>query len=166
MIWFVIFAVVVVAAILLMPSKNDKIGKSGNNNTVKTTWHYEWIVDEENVEKFYKAFKKDFEENDEYYRSAKELKEDYSDEKVYKYEPYELPLKMENKDVYSYIEDGEWVKIGRVKKTADIDGKLKLYLFPNTYKYVTEDSVEKETDDSYFGLKVIQLVENKKESQA
>ena len=66
---------------------------------------------------------------------------------------------MEKLDVYSYIEEGEWLKIGRVKKTANIEGRLKLYIFPNIYKYVTEDSVEKESDDSYFGLEVTQVVE-------
>lgn len=39
-------------------------------------------------------------------------------------------------------------------KTADLDGRLTLYLYPNEYKYVTEDSVEKDKGCHYFGIEV------------
>lgn len=122
--------------------------------------YYVWIMGgQESADRFENAYKKFYDENDEYFLSDKELKEgyDYGD-KVYKFEPYELPLKMVNWDVYSYIEEGEWEKIGRIKSTADIDGKLKLFIFPNIYKYVTENHVEKESDDSYFGIEVSRYV--------
>lgn len=112
-----------------------------------------YLVDTENAERVRKHYRQDLEENDEYFQSAKELKEYYDHEKVWKYEPFEIPFKLEGRDVYTNIED-EWFKIGRLKKTADIEGKLTCYYYVNEYKYVTEDSVEKEKDDDYFGIEV------------
>ncbi len=111
-----------------------------------------WVVDCDCADKYLKYYKDELEENDEYNLSAKELKEDYMDEKVYKYEPLELPLRMEGLDVYSQRD--EWEKIGRLKKTSDLEGELTLKLYPNTYKYVSEDGIERETDESYFGVTV------------
>lgn len=112
-----------------------------------------YLVDTENADKIYKLIKDDLTENDEYNESAKYLKENYDHEKVYKYEPYELPFKIENKYVFAQVED-KWYKVGRLKKTADLDGELTLYLYPNEYKYVTEDSVEKDKGSHYFGIEV------------
>lgn len=113
-----------------------------------------WVVDCNCAEKYIKYYRDELEENGDYNLSAKELKENFCDEKVYKFEPLELPLKMEGLDVYSYRENEEWEKIGRLKKTSDINGELKLCLYPNIFKYVTEEGVSKETDDSYFGVTV------------
>lgn len=112
-----------------------------------------YLVDTENADKIYKLIKDDLNENDEYNESAKYLKENYDHEKVYKYEPYELPFKIENKYVFAQVGD-KWYKVGRLKKTADLDGRLTLYLYPNEYKYVTEDSVEKDKGSHYFGIEV------------
>jgi len=117
-----------------------------------------WVVDCDCAEKYIKYYRDELEENDDYNLSAKELKEDFCDEKVYKFEPLELPLKMEGLDVYSYRDNEEWEKIGRLKKTSDINGELELYLYPNIFKYVTEDSVEKEKGDDYFGIEVTKTV--------
>lgn len=117
-----------------------------------------WVVDCDCAEKYIKYYRDELEENDDYNLSAKELKEDFCDEKVYKFEPLELPLKMEGLDVYSYRENEEWEKIGRLKKTSDINGELELYLYPNIFKYVTEEGISKETDDSYFGVTVTKKV--------
>lgn len=153
-----ILPVVVIAALIIFAVK--KLKKEKPKADVKEVSYkdmpesvYHWVIDTQNADKFLKAYKQDLEENDDYYLSAKELREDYEGEKVYKYEPLELPLKLEGKDVYSYIDEGEWIKVGRLKKNADIDGKLTLRLFPNTYKYVG-DTIEKETEDSYFGIEV------------
>ena len=64
---------------------------------------------------------------------------------------------MEGKEVYTDL-DGEWIRIGRLKKTADIDGKLTCYFYVKEYKYVTEDSVEKEKGDDFFGIEVIKTI--------
>lgn len=162
MLTLIIIAIIITAIILLIPKskntlKKEQVEEEKPKHRIET--HYVWLVDSQNVARFEKAYKQFYEENSDYFLPARELKDYYSYEKVYKFEPYELPLKMEKLDVYSYIEEGEWLKIGRVKKTADIEGRLKLYIFPNIYKYVTEDSVEKESDDSYFGLEVTQVVE-------
>ena len=111
-----------------------------------------YLVDTENADRVLDFYKEDMEESEEYYRTAKELKEDYDHEKVWKYEPIEIPLKMEGREAFTQLDD-EWVKVGRLKKTADIEGgELKLYLYVNEYKYVTEDSIEKEKGDHYFGI--------------
>ncbi len=117
-----------------------------------------WVVDCDCAEKYLRFYRDELEENDDYNLSAKELKEDFCDEKVYKFDPLELPLKMEGLDVYSYREENEWEKIGRLKKTSDINGELELYLYPNIFKYVTEEGISKETDDSYFGVTVTKKV--------
>ena len=116
-----------------------------------------WLVDTQHADEFFKAYEEDLVENDDYDLSAKELKEDYEGEKVYRFEPLELPVRMENRDVYSCIED-KWMKIGRVKKTADLNGKITLYLYPNIYKKVWKDEIEKVSDDSYFGIDVTKIV--------
>lgn len=124
---------------------------------VRTITETYWLVDTQNADEFFKAYEEDLVENDDYDLSAKELKEDYEGEKVYRFEPLELPVRMENRDVYSCIED-KWMKIGRVKKTADLNGKITLYLYPNIYKKVWKDEIEKVSDDSYFGIDVTKIV--------
>lgn len=123
----------------------------------RTVTNIYYLVDTENAERVRKYYRQDLEENDEYFQSAKELKEYYDHEKVWKYEPFEIPFKLEGRDVYTNIED-EWFKIGRLKKTADIEGKLTCYYYVNEYKYVTEDSVEKEKDEDYFGIEVTKTI--------
>ena len=111
-----------------------------------------YLVDTENADKVFRFYKEDLSENEEYFRSAKELKEDYDHEKVWKYEPLEIPFRLEGREAFAQLDD-EWVKVGRLKKTADIEGgELKLYLYPNEYKYVTEDYIDKEKGDHYFGI--------------
>lgn len=137
----------------LLSKRKPKIkAEPGNEPKYSITTDLYYLADTENADRVYKYHREDLEENDEYHRSAKELKEDYDHEKVWKYEPLELPFKLEGREVYTEL-DGEWAKVGRLKKTADIEGgELKLYLYPNEYKYVTEDSVEKEKGEHYFRI--------------
>lgn len=111
-----------------------------------------YLVDIENADRVRKHCKEDLIENDEYYLSAKELKENYDHERVWKYAPVEIPFKLEGKQVYTEI-DGEWFRIGRVKKTADLEGNLHCYFYVKEYKYVS-DTVEKEKGDDFFGIEV------------
>ena len=117
-----------------------------------------YLADTENADRFYKYYQTDLEENDEYNRTARELKEDYDYEKVWRYEPFELPYRLEGSDVYSQLGD-EWLKVGRLKKNADLNGKTKLYFYVNEYKYVTEDGIEREKGDHYFGIETKREVE-------
>ena len=110
-----------------------------------------YLNDAKNEDRFVKAYKPEFEENDDYHLSAKELKEDFYDEKVYRYMPFELPYKIHDQVVYSQIGD-EWLEVGKLKKGVKLDDFATFYLYPNEYKYVTEDSVEKENDGAYFGF--------------
>ena len=116
-----------------------------------------YLIDTENEKRVRKYYNEELVENDEYYQSAKELKEYYDHERVWKYEPVEIPFKMEGQEVYTEL-DGEWIRIGKVKKNADLDGKLTCYLYVKEYKYVTEDTVEKEKGDDYFGIEVEKTV--------
>ena len=108
-------------------------------------------VDQENADRFFRFYKEDFDENDEYDLSAKELKEDYEGEKVYRYDPYQLDYKIEEGQIFAKLDD-EWVHVARLKKTQSIPEDALLFLFPNVYKYVTEEEVSKETGDPFFGF--------------
>lgn len=108
-------------------------------------------VDQENAERFFSFYKEDFDENDEYDLSTKELKEDYEGEKVYRYDPYQLDYKIEDKQIFAKLDD-EWIHVARLKKTQSIPDDALFFLYPNVYKYVTEEEVSKETGDPFFGF--------------
>ena len=161
-----IFILPVVAVFFLFRAiakgiKNTKPRQQPKETKAVPKYEYEtyWVVDSDYADKYYNFYRQDLTENPDYDLTAKELKEDFEDEKVYRYEPYELPLKMEGLDVYSYRDENEWEKIGRLKKTAKIDGDLTLALYPNIYKYVTEEGIQRESDDHYFGVEVRRIVE-------
>jgi len=117
-----------------------------------------WVIDSDCADKYFSYYRQDLIENDDYDLSAKELKEDFEDMKVYRYEPLDLPLKMEGFDVYSYRDKDEWEKIGRLKKSSNLEGKQTLMLYPNIYKSVTEEGISKESEDHYFGVTVERTV--------
>lgn len=108
-------------------------------------------VDQENAERFFSFYKEDFDENDEYDLPAKELKEDYEGEKVYRYDPYQLDYKIEEGQIFAKLDD-EWIHVARLKKTQSIPEDALFFLYPNVYKYVTEDEISKETGDPFFGF--------------
>ena len=129
----------------------------------KTIMEYLWLKDDDYTEignKFYRAYREDLEDNDEYSQTKKEILDGYyyPGDKIYKFEPLSLPFRIEDNMVYSYIKENEWVKVGRIKKT-DIKKlakaiKTELFLMPNYYKKVYSDDVETDHGDSYFGLEV------------
>ena len=124
-------------------------------------WQYLWLVKEDQTlgNKFEKWYKEELNENPEYFRSNKDLREDYYDEKIYQYEPFELPFKIEENKVFSYMKEDEWIPVGTIKKNDQEAVKnaleTKLCLMPNRYKHVGDDYVQKENGDTYFGLKVL-----------
>ena len=132
----------------------------------RTYQEYLWLVDSEDIgNKFFRAYKEDLDENDDYSQTKKEILEYYDyGEKIYKYEPYELPFKVENGEVFSYIKEDKWIKIGRLKKTQikkyEQSSCTCLYLMPNYYKKVYDDEIETDHGDCSFGLEVTLPVED------
>ena len=126
----------------------------------KTIQEYLWLMDTEDIgNKFVKAYKEDLEENDDYHMTKKEILDEYFDgDKIYKYEPFSLPFKVEDGKVYSYIEDEKWMYVGSIKKREiakyEQSKKTELYLMPNYFKKVNDETVEADSGDSYFGLEV------------
>lgn len=112
---------------------------------------YVYLNDQENADRFFRCYKDELNENDEYNEKNKTLTEWYYYQKVFKYDPFELPYKIEDGIVYSQIEDS-WLKVGTIKRR--IPEGSPLYLFPNIYKYVKDGDVEAITDDHYFGFEI------------
>ena len=144
------------------PSREKPIEPAEPAETRKLTYdEYLWLQDTEDIgNRFYRAYKDDLEENDDYHMTKKEILEDYYDgDKIYKYEPFLLPFKVEDGKVYSYIKEDDWVCVGTLKK-RDIakyerSRKSELYLMPNYFKKVYDDEVEADHGDTYFGLLVV-----------
>lgn len=105
---------------------------------------------QENADRFFRFYRDELIENPDYDMSARDLKESFYREKVFRYDRFELPYKIEDGIVYSLLEDS-WLKVGTLKRKIP-DGSS-FYLFPNIYKYVS-DSVEKESGDHYFGFEI------------
>lgn len=150
-------ALFIISTLAQKKEKKEMETRAPEKPKFRTIAKINYLADTENADRFLKAYMQDLEENYEYHLSAKELKEDFENEKVYKYLPFELPHRLEGDYVFAPIEE-EWYRVGRLKKNAVLDGKLTLYLFPNIYKYVTEDNIDKETDESYFGIESVKTV--------
>lgn len=126
---------------------------------------YLWLSDTEDIgNKFFKAYKEDLEENDDYHMTKKEILDTYFDgDKIYKYEPFSLPFKVENNKVYSFIEKNDWICVGTIKKRDmakyEQSKYTELHLMPNFFKKVNDESVEADQGDSYFGLEVTLPIE-------
>lgn len=109
--------------------------------------------DQERVEDFVKYYKKDFNEDETYQLSAKELKEDHEGERIYKYYPFKLDYKIEGNDVLAELK-GEYVKIGTLtdEQIEYLNGcSKKLNLYQNEYKEV-DDTIEHYEGDPFFGF--------------
>ena len=137
-----------------------KIERSYKASDYRPSFRYDYdtlyLFDSNMENKFMNYYRDELYENDEYNYTAKELKEDYMDEKVYKYAPLDLPFKTEGDTVYSKLNE-EWVRIGKIK-SRDVEkldkGEVTLALYPKIYKYVTEEGIERVNDDPYFALTV------------
>lgn len=109
--------------------------------------------DQERVEDFVKYYKRDFNKDETYQLSAKELKEDHEGERIYKYYPFKLDYKIEGNDVLAELKD-EYVKIGTLtdEQIEYLNGcSKKLNLYQNEYKEV-DDTIEHVEDDPFFGF--------------
>lgn len=112
-----------------------------------------YLKDIENADRFFRGLKDELAENDEYDRPARELKEDYDHEKVYRYIPECLDYRIEDRQVYAMLDGAEY-HVGRIKKGAEVPPGSVLCFYPNVYKYVTEDDVSEESGDHYFGFEI------------
>ena len=153
MLLFIIGLVLLSVAVLGFIARKRKQKEAETPLPVRETIITETVypVDQENADRFFRFYKEDFDENDEYDLSAKELKEDYEGEKVYRHYPYQLDYKIEDRQVFAKLDD-EWVHVARLKKTQSIPEDAIFFLYPNVYKYVTEDEISKETGDPFFGF--------------
>lgn len=106
--------------------------------------------DEKAVARFYKNHKDELEENPDYHEAKKELLESYYNEKVFEYEMTKFPCHVEGRAVW--CEDGDM--IGTIREDLPENAIPSLYLCGGKYKYVTEDSVDTDSDDHWFYLQV------------
>lgn len=119
--------------------------------------------DQERIEDFVKYYKQDFNKDETYQLSAKELKEDYEGERIYKYYPFKLDYKIEGNDVLAELKD-EYVKIGtltdeQIEYISSHFSRLNIYM--DEYKDV-EDTIEHYEGDPFFGFFTKEIPARKK----
>lgn len=115
-----------------------------------------YLENQEHIEDFYKHYKKDMTVTNLYQLPASELKEDWYGEKIYKYYPLKISYEIRGNDVYSYIKEGKWMKIGTIDdESIELIQKYftKFQIYSGDYKEVY-DTIEKEEDDPFFAFLV------------
>lgn len=115
-----------------------------------------YLDNQEHEDEFLKYYRRDLGKTDWYTKTAKELREDHDGERVYKYYPLKLPYKIEGTDVYSYMKENKWVKIGSVSeddKEKILNNTTKFSFHANVYKEV-DDKIEVVEDDPFFSFYV------------
>lgn len=108
------------------------------------------VVNSEHIEEFVRKYDDQFIENDDYRFRQARMKEEHYGEKVYRYSPAYLPVKVEGHDVYSKLDD--WVKVGEIGQ--EINGEPTLMLYINEYKEVRNLGIDKVKGDPFYLLKV------------
>ena len=109
--------------------------------------------DQERVEDFVKYYKRDFNTDETYQLSAKELKEDHEGERIYKYYPFKVNYRIEGNNVLAELK-GEYVKIGTVtdEQIEYINSHFsRLNIYMDEYKEV-DDTIEHYEGDPFFGF--------------
>ena len=139
------------------PNETEPVEETPKEPIYKSS--YVFLRDTETIgNKFVRYFKEELQENDEFYRSNKDLKEEYLNEKIFQYEPLEIPYKIEGDQVFSYMKNDEWQFVGWIRESqmflVQKSIETKLFLMPNTYKRVGDGYLQKESGDAYFGLLV------------
>lgn len=151
MFWIIlaIFASCLTAIIFIVLKKDRKRLEERNNlprfKTVEIP-----VLNPQHIDEFIKKYDEQFIENDDYRFKQARMKEEHYGEKVYRYSPAYLPVKVEGHDVYSTL--GDWVKVGEVEQ--EIEGDPTLLLFINEYKDVRNIGFEKVKGDPFYLLKV------------
>lgn len=159
-IWLIAFTVgvgVIISLFIIIKSHIESKRYDAEHKPVKRkTYDYFYLTDIENAEKFFNYYKDEFEENDDYNETKKYLLENYYEgDRVYKYLPFELECSIDGDIVYSELDD-KLYKVGRIKRqdVPKITQNAILVLYPNVFKAIREDEIEKASQDAYFGLKV------------
>lgn len=152
---FIILAVIVliVAYALLMPEIKHKrtFGKwSWEKSKVKFKTIEVPVLKPQHADELILKYDEQFVENDDYRFKRARMKNEHYGEKVYRYSPAYLPVKVEGHDVYSKLDD--WVKVGEIEE--EINGKPSLLLYINEYKDVKNIEVRKVKGDPFYVLKV------------
>lgn len=112
------------------------------------------VLNPQHIEEFIQKYDAQFTENEEYRYKEPRLKDEFYGEKVYRYRPAYLPLRIEGNDVYSKLDD--WVKVGELSE--EIDGDPTLLLYINEYKDVKNLEIKKVKGDPYYVLKVVKML--------
>lgn len=122
----------------------------GIRMNVPGTWEYEdiFVQEQRNTQQFYEAYKSRLETDPDYKSQIEGVRH-------FKYHPIELPCRIEERNVYSYINKGEWIKIGTLDphKIDVIDKqKRRLKLYPNIYRLIRDGETEEKEDHKYFAF--------------
>jgi len=137
-------------AIIFIVLKKDRKRLEERNNLPRFKTVEIPVLNPQHIDEFIKKYDEQFIENDDYRFKQARMKEEHYGEKVYRYAPAYLPVKIEGHDVYSML--GDWVKVGEIEE--DINGKPSLLLFINEYKDVRNIGFEKVKGDPFYVLKV------------
>ena len=153
LIFLILLAIVLIASIVVIKDRKDLKKRT---SLPKKRYDYKtiYLKDTENENKFYKTLKGDLDENPEYDLSTSELRQGYIGEKVFRYYPYNLDMKIEGNEVYGCL-NGEWLRVGTLKRgTKKLAQEGTLALYPMIYKMVFDDEIRKVSGDPYFAIEV------------
>lgn len=144
-------------------AKTTEIKAEQPKSTKKYEYEYRtvWLKEQEHEEAFFRFYRSDFYENDDYSLPKKELMEDHEGERIYKLYPLQIPFKLEGTDVYSYTKEEEWRKVGVIteREAKLINNNTSwLQLYGGSYKQIYDDEVETDTRDPFFGFLVKEKV--------
>ena len=152
LIFLILLAIVLIASIVVIKDRKDL--KKRRSFVKRYEYKTIYLKDTENENKFYKTLKDDLDENPEYDLSTSELRQGYIGEKVFRYYPYNLDMKIEGNEVYGCL-NGEWLRVGTLKRgTKELAQEGTLALYPMIYKMVFDDEIRKVSGDPYFAIEV------------
>lgn len=152
LIFLILLAIVIIASIVVIKDRKDL--KKRRSFVKRYEYKTIYLKDTENENKFYKTLKGDLDENPEYDLSTSELRQGYIGEKVFRYYPYNLDMKIEGNEVYGCL-NGEWLRVGTLKRgTKELAQEGTLALYPMIYKMVFDDEIKKVSGDPYFAIEV------------
>lgn len=174
--WIAIFVMIVTVLSMLytkitgnkpkQPETTEvKVEQPKTTEKPKRKYDYEYrtvrLKEQEYETSFFRFYKEDFNENDDYTLTKKELIEEHEGERIYRYYPLQIPFKLDGTDVYSYTKEEEWRKVGVI---TEHEAKLVnnntswLQLYGGSYKQIYDDEVEIDTRDPFFGFLIKEKV--------
>lgn len=106
------------------------------------------VTNTQHLDELIHKYDDQFMENADYRFRQARLKEEHYGEKVYRFSPAYLPVKIEGHDVYSKLDD--WVKVGEIDTEIE---NAQLLLYINEYKDVKNLEIKKVKGDPFLLLK-------------